>query len=254
VAPALLVGAAAALVAFVAWERRTATPLVPLTLFRRFPFTMANGANLLVGAALILAMVNVPLLVASVRDGQAEDGALMLLRMTLLIAVGALLGGALADRVGDRWVTAAGLACSAGGFFLMSGWQLAEPEWAMTLHLALAGLGFGLVIAPITATALHWVSVAQAGLAAALVNTARMVGAMVGLSLLSAWGLELFKSIMAPHPATNYIDRPEEYEALVRAAGLQVYTSGFFVAALICVLAILPALALRRPHEAMSDE
>lgn len=247
VAPVLLAGAAVLLIAFVAWERRTAAPLVPLPLFRRLPFSMANATNLLVGAALILAMVNVPLLVASVRDGKAEDGALLLLRMTLLIAVGALLGGALADRLGDRWVTTAGLACAAGGFFLMSGWQAAEAEGTMTLHLALAGLGFGLVIAPITATALHWVSLAQAGLAAALVNTARMVGAMVGLSLLSAWGLELFKSIMAPHPATNYIDRPEEYEALVKAAGLQVYTTGFFVAAVVCLLAILPALALRRP-------
>jgi MFS family permease len=176
----------------------------------------------------------------------------MLGRLTLLIPVGALIGGALADRVGDRLLTVVGLICCVIGFGLMSRWALAEPELGMTLHLALTGFGFGLIIAPITATALHWVRAGQAGLAAALVNTARMIGALVGLSVLSAWGLELFKNLMAPYKATDYIDKPEAYEALVKAAGLQVYTTGFLVAAIICAVALVPALGLRRPSPAQA--
>jgi MFS family permease len=251
-APALLLGALVLLVAFIWWERRTAAPLVPLRLFARPAFSLANTTNFFVGAALIVAMVDVPLLVDSVRDGTAVDGAVMLGRLTLLIPVGALLGGALADRVGDRLLTVLGLLCCAVGFFLMSRWALAEPEAGMTAHLALTGFGFGLIIAPITATALHWVRAGQAGLAAALVNTARMIGALVGLSVLSAWGLELFKNLMAPYKATDYIDKPDAYEALVKAAGLQVYTAGFLVAAVICAVAILPALGLRRPAPAQA--
>lgn len=251
-APALLIGALGLLLVFVWWERRAVAPLVPLRLFARPAFSLANSTNFFVGAALIVAMVDVPLLVDSVRDGTAVDGATMLGRLTLLIPVGALLGGALADRVGDRLLTVLGLICCVVGFFLMSRWALAEPELGMTVHLALTGFGFGLIIAPITATALGWVRTGQAGLAAALVNTARMIGALVGLSVLSAWGLELFKNLMAPYKATDYIDQPEAYAALVKAAGLQVYTTGFFVAALICAVALLPALGLRRPNPAQA--
>ena len=217
------------LIAFLVREQRAPAPLVPLAWFRRLPFGLAHLTNFAVGCALIVAMVNVPLLVDSVRNGSAADGGLMLLRM------------------GDRVLTAAGLACTGAGLLLMSRWAATEAEWVMTLDLAIAGLGFGLVIAPIVATVLHWVSEPQAAVAAALINTARMVGAMLGLSLLAGWGLELFKSLMAPYPATDYIDKPQEYEALVRAAGLQVYTTGFLVAGLLCLVAILPALGLRRP-------
>jgi MFS family permease len=187
-----------------------------------------------------------------VRDGTAVDGATMLGRMTLLIPVGALIGGALADRVGDRLLTVIGLVCCVVGFWLMSHWALAEPEGGMTVHLALTGFGFGLIIAPITATALHWVRLAQAGLAAALINTARMIGALLGLSIFSAWGLELFKNLMAPYKATDYIDKPDAYAALVKAAGLQVYTAGFLVAAILCAVALLPALGLHRPSPAQA--
>src|SRR5207248_231527 len=116
----------------------------------------------------------------------------------------------------------------------------------MTADLALTGLGFGLVIAPITATTLAGARAEQAGLAAALVNTARLLGALLGLALLASWGLELFKSLMLPYPAGDYLDKPAEYYALVQAAGLRVYTTGFLAAGVICGLAIVPALGLKR--------
>jgi MFS family permease len=218
--------------------------------------------NAMVGMALITAMVNIPLLVASVLNGGAADGGLLLLRLTLLIPVGAVIGGALAERLSYRVVAAAGMVCTAAGFWLMSAWHTDTPNLQMTLDLALAGLGVGLVIAPITSTTLAWVDEEQAGLASALVNTARMVGMMVGLSALSAWGLELFKSLMANHPAplpglgeteAAYNTRLAEYQQILANASLQVYTLGFLVAAVVCALAILPALGLRRRKAQAGD-
>jgi EmrB/QacA subfamily drug resistance transporter len=262
--PVLLVVAALLAGVFVWWERRAPVPLLPPNLFRPRPFTLAHVLNALVGMALITAMVNIPLLVASVLDGGAVEGGLLLLRRTLRIPVGAVLGGALAERVGYRWVAAAGMLCAAAGFWLMSGWRLdathtpltlQTPELLMTLHLALVGFGFGLVIAPVTATTLAWVDEEQAGVASALVNTARMVGMMVGLSALTAWALELFKNLMAPHPAPlpglaetaeAYNARLAAYNAILADVSLRVYTLGFLAAAVVCLLAVLPALGLRR--------
>ncbi|MGI8587030.1 MAG: MFS transporter [Chloroflexia bacterium] len=254
--PALLGVAALLAVAFLLWERRTPVPLLPPGLFRRPPFVMAHILNLLVGIALITAMVNIPLLVASVLGGGAVDGGLLLLRLTLLIPVGAVVGGALAERLGYRTVAAAGMLSTAAGFWLMHGWTTHTDGVLMTLHLALTGFGFGLVISPLTSTVLVWVDEEQAGLAAATVNTARMVGMMIGLSALSAWGLELFKTLMADHPvpfqqagetASAYNDRLNAYGNLLANASLQVYTLGFMVAAIVTLVAVLPALGLCKP-------
>ncbi|HUS14470.1 MAG TPA: MFS transporter [Chloroflexia bacterium] len=257
--PALLAGAVVLTIAFLAWERRTAVPLLPPGLFRRRPFAMAHVLTGMVGMALITAMVNIPLLVASVLNGGAVEGGLLLLRLTLLIPVGAVVGGALAERLGYRTVAATGMLLTALGFWLMSSWHVDTDGLLMTLHLALAGFGFGLVIAPITSTTLAWVDEDQAGVASALVNTARMVGMMVGLSALSAWALELFKQLMANHPApvapltgesqAAFDARVAEYPHILASASLQVYTLGFLAAAIVALLAILPALGLRRPGQ-----
>ncbi len=254
--PALFAGAVLLGIAFVAWERRSTAPLVPPGIFRPRPFLLAHVLNALVGMALITAMVNIPLLVASVLNGGAVDGGLLLLRLTLLIPVGAVIGGALAERVGYRTVAAGGMALIAAGFWLMSGWQIDTGDVARTLHLAVAGLGFGLVIAPITTTTLAWAAAEQAGLASALVNTARMVGMMIGLSAITSWALELFKHEMAGHPApiapltgetqAAFAARTAEYPHILAAASLHVYTVGFTLAAIVALIGIVPALGLRR--------
>lgn len=246
-------------VLFVVWQRRAASPLVPLELFsrRNWPFSAANITNFLVGAALIITMVNVPLYVASVLQGTAEQGGFMLLRMTALIPVGALVGGSLGLRVQFCWIAISGLLVTAAGFYVMSGWTLAEPDsashWA---GLALNGLGFGLLISPVTATALQWGGLTQAALSAASVNVSRMVGMMVSLSVLTVLGLRRFQELMSSHPAVilknagetdaGFAQRQADYTRAYETASLDVYTSGFVIALLICLVALAFAVWLRR--------
>jgi MFS family permease len=245
-------------VAFLLWQRRAAEPLVPLDLFarRNWPFSAANLTNLLVGAALIITMVNVPLYVASALDGTAEQGGLMLLRMTAFIPLGALLGGFLGVRVTYRWIALAGLLITAAGFWEMHGWTVTSADDPLTwLGLGLNGFGFGLLISPVTATALQWGGLRRAALSAALVNLARMVGMMVSLSALTTLGLRRFQELMAPFPAPLFADpgetaeafaqRQEQYAAAYKAASLDVYTTGFLIAGVLCVAAIVFAVWLR---------
>jgi MFS family permease len=246
-------------VLFGLWQRRAKEPLIPPELFsrRNWPFAAANLTNLLVGGALIITMVNVPLYVASVLDGTAADGGLMLLRMTALIPVGAIAGGLLGARLEYRWIALAGLVVTALGFFEMRGWTITAADDPLTwVGLGLNGLGFGLLISPVTATALQWGGRGRAALSAASVNVARIVGMMVSLSALTTLGLHRFQQLMVDHPAVIFQDpgetaeqfaqRQAEYTLAYKSASLDVYTAGFFIAGLLCLAAIAFALWLRR--------
>jgi MFS family permease len=115
VRPWWLVAGAAAFAGFIVWELRARQPLVRLSLFRERSFAAANVANLAVGAALIIGMVEIPLYAYSLLGMNEISGGLLLLRMTVMIPVGALVGGAVAGRLGYRATGVAGFALIAGG-------------------------------------------------------------------------------------------------------------------------------------------
>jgi hypothetical protein len=123
------------------------------------------------------------------------------------------------------------------------------------LGLALNGLGFGLLISPVTATAVQWGGLKRAALSAASVNVARIIGMMVSLSALTTLGLHRFQTLMADHPAPilqkagetaeQFAKRQDDYKLIYKAAALDIYTAGFLIAALICLAAMLFAVWLR---------
>ena len=145
----------------------------------------------------------------------------------------------------------AGLALTATGLFLASGWQLDLGEPELTLHLVMTGFGFGLVISPIMVRALGAVGDDYRGTAASLVVVSRMLGMTLGLAALSAWGVEHFQVMTAgwefPVPLPG--EAPEaaqaravEYNDRLIAAGLSLYQSFFRIAATVATAAVLPAL------------
>ena len=247
-APALVLGAALVLV-----ERRSPQPLLAPLFFRSRAFLAANLAQLLVGISLIIAMVTVPLMANTVMAKPPITGALWLLRLTGLIPVGAVLGGLALPVVGVRPVTVAGLALTALGLFLASTWDIGVGEPELTLHLAAAGLGFGLVIAPIASRAINAVPMDYRGTAASLVVVARMLGMTLGLAALSAWGVEQFQVLTAglesPLLQAGEIGeaiqtRLEEYTTQVAAAGLSLFQNFFRIAGGAALVAVPVALAM----------
>jgi hypothetical protein len=127
----------------------------------------------------------------------------------------------------------------------------------MTRDLVVAGLGFGLQLAPLTSVVVAWASPARAGVASALATVMRMIGMLVGLPSLTSWGLERFNSLVAglalpfplPGEAANISQaRIQAYQQGVLDAGTLVFAEIFLVAAGVCVAALVPALLLRLPR------
>ena len=197
-------------------ERRTVQPLMASFLYTSRAFLSSNITQFMVGVALIIALVAVPLMAGTVMEKAAWESALHLVRLTAVIPVGAVVGGYILRWTGVRAVCITGLAFIGTGLLFMSGWETEVTELRLTVPLAMAGLGFGLVIPPIGVSALSAAPSHYWGAAASLVTAARMVGMALGLAALSAWGIERFYSLTA-HVTLGAT--PAETEAPLIAAG-----------------------------------
>ena len=134
---------------------------------------------------------------------------------------------------------------------IMSSWGTVVEELRLSAPLAVAGLGFGLVIPPISVTALSAAPSHYWGAAASLVTASRMVGMALGLAALSAWGIERFYSLTA-HVTVGATF--EETEAPLIAAGVTVFQNMFTIAGFLALIAILPALLMRVEESAEGEE
>ena len=239
-------------------QRSSDHPLVPAFLFRSITFVSANTAQVLVGASLILAMVTIPLMANTVMEQDPTTGALWLLRMTICIPIGAVVGGILLLWIQTKWVMLVGLLIGSVGLFLMSTWDLEVTNIALTTHLLISGFGYGVVIAPILTAALSAVQNDYWATTASWVVVMRMLGMTLGLSALSAWGVGNFEMATSEitFPIPEIGQSVQEFERLlsdyggqVKVAGLAIFHSFFRFAAICLVIALVPTLFIAKPND-----
>jgi MFS family permease len=231
--------------------------LLDLSGVRRGPLLATLGVSLLSGAALMVTLVDVVLVAQTVLHKDVTDGALLLTRFLVALPVAAVAGGLVARRVGERWPMAVGMAVSAGGYLLIAGWpaDLAGASYGplprMDVDLVVTGLGLGLVIAPVSSAVLSSVPAARHGVASAAVVVARMMGMLLGISALTAWGFHRFHALTADlKPPLPFLMSKQEFAAQMKIynAALQdalrtEYREIFWITAGMCLLGALLALA-----------
>ena len=254
-----LVVAAVSFVTFILYERRARRPLIRLELFRSAPFAAANIAHFLVGAALFVGMFAVALYANTLFGFSQLESGLLLARLTVMIPVGAVIGGLLADRIGYRAVAILGFLVACGGYLLVSRWSLHPSNLRMTADLLVSGLGFGLVVGPIGATVTHASGGRWMATGSALVTVSRMVGMIIGLSVMSSWGVRRYNALAAN--ITIPIVRPSgltdaQWQSMQDAASSAidkalhtVFSNFFLIAAIIIGLAIIPAFFFYNKRE-----
>jgi EmrB/QacA subfamily drug resistance transporter len=236
----LLYGGAAVLFGlFLLRQTRAPKPIVDLWRFGNRALSAAFLTNGLAGGTLIVAMVAVPLFTNVILEQSPLQGGLNLMRLTVALPFGAVTGGYLAARYGYGSGAALGLVLAGAGFLGMASWSESPGFLALTLPLLVAGFGFGLVIAPINAAALGEVDEEGRATLASLLTVVRLLGALVGVALLTSRGLGGFYAEAGLIP----LDDPRFEESLV---GLQVdaFQETFLVAAGVCFLTLLPALLM----------
>lgn len=236
--PWFLAASALALLALVVHLRRADDPILPRGTLTARPAWGSLVVSLLVGWALIAALVDIPLFARTAERGYDQlDAALVLLRFLVALPVGAVVGGVLVRRLPAGPIAAAGMLAAAASFWAMSGWDTATLDgWAAsTWPLVLGGLGFGLALAPVNAAVLATTRDDAHGVASALVVVARMVGMLVGISVLTTYGL-----------ARLYDARRDDPSLGVRELGVLQEQSVFAGAAVVALLAAVLAVVLLR--------
>jgi len=262
----LVIGAAVAAVAFLLWERFARTRLIDPAGVQFRPFLAALGASFAAGAALMVTLINVELFGQGVLGKNQNEAAGMLMFFMIALPAGAVLGGVIATRVGDRAVAFVGLLIAAGGYVLISHWPVDLPHYghnifglftlpAMQTDLLLAGLGLGLVIGPLTSAALRVVPAAEHGIASAAVVVSRMTGMLIGVAGLGAWGLYRFYQILNEKNASIPSDLTGTDRALEQARNLlpsfaAMYGEIFSATWIVCVVGALLGLLIsgRKDH------
>jgi MFS family permease len=229
-----LLGAGLAAAAFVVHLLRADAPIIPRAALAAIPAWGSLLVSFLVGWALIAALVDIPLFARTTTHRDSQLGAaLVLLRFLVALPVGAVVGGYLIRRLPAGVITAVGMVMAAGGFFWMAQWgETSLDGLASNVPLVVGGLGFGLALAPVNAAILSTTAHDTHGLASALVVVARMVGMLVGISVLTTWGLHQLHEEHLDHPDLGLTDL-----AIVQEQS--VFTGAAAAALLAAVLALV---------------
>ncbi len=228
--------------------RTSHDPAIPRVLFGLTDFNWSNVTHFLVGAALMIGLISVPLLAGTIYGLSALDSGLLLMRMTIALGAAAFIGGIIATRFGVRIPTIAGLIIAAIGFNFVSTWGLEVQEPGASIDLVFIGTGLGLVIAPITESALRRVPEEDRGIASGLLTLSRNIGMTVGLAVVASLGAEQFLTT-APN-IEDMIANPDS----ANEAGLAIFSNFFTYASTACIIAVIPAWLMTRNYEPNQDE
>ncbi|MEM7284983.1 MAG: MFS transporter [Actinomycetota bacterium] len=178
-----LIGGALAFAAFVAWELRTARPLLDVRLFRR-QGTRAGSFSVFIQFTGMFGMFFLVVFYLSVVRGFGPlDTGLALLPIGLGVFPASAAAIPLASRFGRRAVGATGLGLMAGGFLVGAVIDIDSSIWHYYGALVVMGLGFGLAGPPATEAIVESLPRAQQGVASALNDVLREVGAAIGIAV-----------------------------------------------------------------------
>ncbi len=183
---ALLVGAAAGAVAFVAIELRVKAPMVEFRFFSDRNFVGAVVVALIVSFAMLGVFFFLALYMQNILHYSPLEAGVRFLPSTLMIVTVAPVAGRLSDRIGPRWLIAGGLVIVAASLFSFSGIAVDSTYLDLLPGFMLLGIGIAMTMSPMTSAAMNAVPVQKAGIASGVLSMFRMVGGSLGIAVTGA--------------------------------------------------------------------
>jgi EmrB/QacA subfamily drug resistance transporter len=228
---ALLVGA------FVAWELRARSPMLPMHFFRNRTFALTNVASLFMYFGMFGSIFLLAQFFQTVQHYSPLQSGLRILPWTAMPMVVAPIAGALSDRIGGHRFMAVGLALQSAGLLWLA--AIGTPTTAYVDFVApftISGIGMGLFFAPVANVVLSAVRPEHEGKASGANNAIRELGGVFGVAVLAA--------------VFSHVGGYQTAESFTHGMTIAVYIGGSVVA----LGALAAALIRRRPRAVAQAE
>ena len=266
-------------VGFILWQLRTPAPMLSLKLYGNRVFTGASVVTFIFGAGIYGSTYLVPLFVQTVQGYSPTQAGLILMPAGLVLAMVFPIAGRLTDRTPAHVTVTSGLIVFALSSLLLSGADADTPFWVMAGWIVIGRIGLGFVMPSLNAGALKSLTFAQIGQGSGAINFMRQLGGAFGVNLLSillerrsehyvqaftdaqdaANGAtaELLRAITALYAqagvpeairqagALDYLGR-----VLLAKGSMMGFRDAFLVVAVLYLVALVPALMMRRARTA----
>ncbi len=271
--------AAAATIAFVWWELKTPAPMLNVRIFANRGFAAASAVAVVYGIGIFGTTYLAPLFVQLVQGYTATQAGLLLMPAGLTMILVFPIAGRIADRVPPVFPVTAGMVLFVVSSLLLAFVDSDTTFWQMAVWILIGRIGLGLTMPSMNASALRALPPQFLGQGAGAINFTRQFGGAIGVNLLSIvleQHIELHSQTltMTQHPG-NFatLETLRQVENLmaqdgvpdvVRQSGaldylgrivlgqamMLAFRDSFYFSAFIFLLAIAPALMMRRPKPA----
>ena len=194
----LIAGTLVTAAAFVAVERRTAEPIIPMHLFRERNFVLTTLAGLLTGVAMFGALGYLPTYLQMVFGVDATRSGLLMVPMMGTMLVTSVLAGQAVSRTGRyKWLPVAGSVIVAAAMGLLATLTSEQGVWHVCLYIAVLGLGLGLSMQVLVLIVQNTFPLRQVGTATAANNFFRQIGATLGSGVVGSVFASRLAELMA---------------------------------------------------------
>jgi EmrB/QacA subfamily drug resistance transporter len=175
------------LAAFLAWERRIRSPMLPLELFNRRNFAVGNAQTLLIYGGFGIFLFFLGLFLQQVAGYTALEAGLVTVPTTVMMFFFSGVAGRMADRHGPRLFMGLGPVVSAAGLAMLLRLDASVDYWTDLLPAILVfAVGLTAMVAPLTATVLADADERNAGIASAINNAVARIAGLVAVAAVGA--------------------------------------------------------------------
>jgi EmrB/QacA subfamily drug resistance transporter len=223
----LLVGFAVFAALFLLVESRASEPVLPLRLFRRPTFSIANAATFVLGFAMFGAIIYVPLYLQIVKGATPTRSGLLMLPMMAGIIVTSIVSGRMISRVGRyKWFTVAGTLIMGAGILLFTLLEVNTALWQAFIYMLVIGIGLGMSMQPLILAVQNALDLRDMGAGTSTATFFRSLGGSVGVALLGAVLTNKLASTLKPLVTTAFTQltpaQQTQYGPMVRAGGISI--------------------------------
>jgi EmrB/QacA subfamily drug resistance transporter len=178
--------AAALLGVFVAWEHRTAEPMLDITLFRNPRFTASSGSVTISFFSLFGFIFLITQYFQFIKGYGPLSAGVHLLPVALSVGVSSVLGTRLAVRYGTKLVVASGLVAVTAFYAWVATATATTSYLTIAVQMVLFGTGTGLTTAPATEAIMDVVPAAKSGVGSAVNDATRLLGGTLGVAVIGS--------------------------------------------------------------------